>query len=69
VYVANAKSTTLSVIDTQSNTKIADIEVGERPVQVGFSRDGKYVYVSLNGENSLGKVDVATRTLVGKLRG
>ena len=67
VYVANAKSTTLSVIDTKSNTKVADIEVGERPVQVGFSPDGKYVYFSLNGENALGKVEVATRTLLGKV--
>jgi YVTN family beta-propeller protein len=67
VYVANAKSTTLSVIDTQINKKVADIEVGERPVQVGFSPDGKYVYFSLNGENALGKVEVATRKLVGKV--
>jgi YVTN family beta-propeller protein len=36
VYVANAKSTTLGVIDTQSNTKVADIEVGERPVSEDY---------------------------------
>jgi YVTN family beta-propeller protein len=67
VYVANAKDTTLSVIETQTNTKVEDIEVGERPVQVGFSPDGKFAYFSLNGENALGKVDVATRTFVDKV--
>jgi YVTN family beta-propeller protein len=34
---------------------------------VGFSPDGQYVYFSLNGENALGKVEVATRSLVGKV--
>jgi YVTN family beta-propeller protein len=53
VYVANANGTTLGVIDTATNTKVADIEVGQRPVQVGFSPDGKF--------------DVATRVLVGKV--
>ena len=57
----------MSVIDTQSNTKVEDIEVGERPVQMGFSPDGEYVYFSLNGENALGKVEVATRTVVGRI--
>ncbi|MCC6176214.1 MAG: YncE family protein, partial [Chloroflexi bacterium] len=66
VYVANAKDTTLSVIDTASNTRVADINVGKSPVQVGYSPDGLTVYFSLNGENAVGKVDVATRTLLGK---
>ena len=34
---------------------------------VGFSPDGQYVYFSLNGENTLGKVEVATQSLVGKV--
>jgi YVTN family beta-propeller protein len=56
------------VIDTATNTNVAEVEVGQRPVQVGFSPDGKFVYFSLNGENVIGKVDVATRTLVGKVQ-
>ena len=36
-------------------------------MQVAFSPDGKYVYVSLNRENALGKVEVATRQVVGKV--
>jgi DNA-binding beta-propeller fold protein YncE len=36
-------------------------------LQVGFSPDGKYLYFSINGENAIGKIEVATRTLVGKL--
>jgi YVTN family beta-propeller protein len=67
LYVANAKGTTLSVIDTALNEKVADVEVGEKPVQVAFSPDGAYVYSSLNGENAVAKVDVASRKLVGKV--
>lgn len=31
LYVANGRSNSVSVIDTQSNTKITDITVGELP--------------------------------------
>ena len=56
------------MIDTATNRKVADIEVGQKPVQVGFSPDGRFVYVSLNGENAVGKVDVSTRKLAGKVQ-
>jgi len=49
-------------------TEVADIAVGERPVQVGFSPDGASLYVSLNGENAVGLVDVASRRLTAKAR-
>lgn len=46
---------------------VEQIEVGQKPVQVAFSPEGKYVYFSLNTENAVGKVDVASRALVGKV--
>ena len=47
MFVANIKSDTLSVIDTASDTRIADIPVGKKPVQVAFSPDNRFVYASL----------------------
>ncbi|MBK9612882.1 MAG: hypothetical protein IPO34_15925 [Dehalococcoidia bacterium] len=31
------------MIDTATNRKVADIEVGQKPVQVGFSPDNRFV--------------------------
>ncbi len=55
------------MIATASNEKVADIAVGKGPVQVAFSSDGRFVYLSLNAENAVGKIDVAERKLVGKV--
>lgn len=46
IYVANAKDTTVSVVDTKAKTRVADIEVGGAPVQVAFAPDGRHVYAS-----------------------
>jgi YVTN family beta-propeller protein len=67
VYVANAKGTTVSVIDTAKNTRFAEIEVGKAPVQVAFSPDGRFAYASLNKENAVAKIDVASRKLAAKV--
>lgn len=47
VYVANGKDTKLSVIEVASNKKVADIDVGNKPVQVGFSPDGEVRWARL----------------------
>lgn len=59
--------TTLSVIDTTTNTLVGDITVGESPAQVAFYTDGRFVYASLNGQDAVAKVDVARRRLVDTL--
>lgn len=46
---------------------IAQLMVGQAPVQVGFAADGRQAYVSLSGENALGIIDTATRQLTGKV--
>jgi YVTN family beta-propeller protein len=68
VVVANVSGSTLSVIDTAANRAVADIEVGKAPAQVAFSPDGRFVYASVNGEDAVVKVDVATRTLCASHR-
>lgn len=68
MYVANVSGTTLSVIDTTTNTVVDDITVGQAPAQVAFAPDGRFVYASLNGEDAVAKVDVERRRLVGKVK-
>ena len=65
VVVANVGTNTLSGIDAETNTLIADVRVGRAPAHVAFSPDGRYVYASLSGADAVAKVDVATRQLIG----
>jgi YVTN family beta-propeller protein len=37
-------------------------------VQVAFAPDGRLAYVSLNGEDAVGKIDVRSRKLAGKVK-
>ena len=44
LYVANSGSNTISVIDTNKNTKIKDIEVGENPFYLYHSFSSRLLY-------------------------
>jgi YVTN family beta-propeller protein len=46
---------------------VGEVEVGRSPVQVAFSPDGSTVYASLNAENAVARVDVASRKLTGRV--
>ena len=46
VYITNAASNNVSVIDTATNTVIATIPVGPGPFGVALSPDGRKVYVA-----------------------
>jgi YVTN family beta-propeller protein len=63
--IANMRSGTVSLINTDTR-ETTTIEVGRAPVQVGFSPDGKTLWVSLNGENSVAKIDLSTGRVSGK---
>lgn len=41
--------------------------MGRSPAQIAFAPDGRYAYVSLNGEDAVAKIDVRNRRLVGKM--
>ena len=45
-YVANDADSTVSVIDTATNTVVATIAVGSRPSGVAVTPDGKHAYVA-----------------------
>ena len=43
-YVTNSHSNTVSVIDTASNTVVATVPVGNGPIAVAITPDGKHEY-------------------------
>lgn len=60
-------SNEVSVLDLTNLRLVENIPVGKEPVQVGFLPDGKQVYVSLSGEDSVAVIDTATRQVVDKI--
>jgi YVTN family beta-propeller protein len=65
VYVANAASNNVSVIDTASNTVIATTPVGAAPVGVAVTPDGSKVYVANSNSNSVSVIATPTNTVIG----
>ena len=66
-YVANEKSGTLSVIDTERDEVVGEIRAGARPRGMALGRDGKTLYVSDQPTNALLVVDLATQAVVSKI--
>ena len=56
-YVPNEKSGTISVIDTENDTVVAEIKAGDKPRGLAASIDGKTLYVSDQPNNALVKVN------------
>lgn len=59
-YIANMGEDTVSVINLESFTEEKKIKVGPMPVTTGVTSDGKTLIATLNSENSLAIVDLAT---------
>jgi YVTN family beta-propeller protein len=66
-YVANEKSGTLSVVDTESDAVIGEIRAGTRPRGMAPSHDGKVLYVSDQAANALLVVDPMARAVTAKI--
>src|ERR1044071_7099374 len=63
-YVANENDTTVSVIDTASNTITATIPVGRAPASVALTPDNALLYVANASSNTVSVVDTASNTVV-----
>jgi YVTN family beta-propeller protein len=63
VYVANADSDSVSVIDTATNTVIKTIPVGRNPTSIDRYYD-RAVYVANAASDSVSVIDTATNTVV-----
>ena len=77
--IINHKDTFITLMNTSTNTKIADIVVSELTASqitgqtqshpaYHFSKDGRYFYLFLTQEGAMVKVDLTTKTVVGRLK-
>ncbi|MBI2369128.1 MAG: YncE family protein [Deltaproteobacteria bacterium] len=57
VYVANAGSNSVSVVDGRRLTVIATVTVGKEPHNVVATPDGRHVYVTNYGEDTVSVID------------
>lgn len=63
-YVANSGSSSVSVIDTVSNTVVATIPVGSSPQGVAITPNGAFVYVANSGSNNVSVIATASNAVV-----
>ena len=61
-YVTNSSSDTVSVIDTNANSVIATISVGNEPFGVAVTSDGRRVYIA--NEFSVSVIDAVTNAVI-----
>src|SRR3954470_13623647 len=66
-YVANEKSGTVSVLDSQTDEVLAEIPVGSKPRGMALSLDGKRLYVSVQDRDALLMVDTEARKVAGTI--
>ena len=63
-YVANKYSDDVSVLDLGSNNVIKTILVGDNPVHVAVTPNGKFAYVSVYSSDYVAVIDTATNFVV-----
>src|SRR5437588_10881900 len=66
-YVANEKSNTVSVIDTNKWEVVRTIKVGQRPRGIAFTKDQKYVLVAVGDDDTIQMIDTKTNEVVDTL--
>lgn len=66
-YVTNAYSSSVSVIDTSTNSVVASIPVGTSPGRLSISADGTRAYVPNAGTSSVSVINTATNTVVATI--
>jgi YVTN family beta-propeller protein len=68
VYVTNFKSTTVTVIDGNTNKNVSEIEVGSSPYGIGIDTKTKMLYVAREGANILTVVNITSGTIVKEIQ-
>jgi YVTN family beta-propeller protein len=64
IYVTNATSSTVSVIDGATNTVVATVPVGNTPYQVDVNPSTNRIYVANSVSNDVSVINGATNTVV-----
>jgi len=62
--VTNFGDDTVSAIDTSTNTVTAGVPVGDGPVGVSVTPDGRFVYVANYSSNDVSVIRTSTNTVI-----
>ena len=68
-YAADGDSGMTAVIDTSTDTVIADIMVGDEPWRAYASPDGRFMLVPNNGDETISVINTETNKIIATLRG
>ena len=68
IYVANAGSANVSIIDAERNQVVATIGVHANPYFVSVSPDGQRAYVANAGSANVSVLDLAKRAVIAAIR-
>jgi YVTN family beta-propeller protein len=60
IYVSNEESGEITVVDTEAGQVLENISVGKRPCGIKLAPDGKFVYVTCEGDSEVVAIDTAT---------
>ena len=66
-YVTNSGSSSVSVINTATNTVTGTVGVGGRPIGVAFTPDGSRAYVANSESNSVSVINTSTQTVIATI--
>src|SRR5258708_10073313 len=66
-YITTQSSSTVSVIDTATDTVIATIPVGLTPFGVAVSPDGSKVYITNQSSNPVSLIDTAANMVIATI--
>lgn len=70
MYVTNYGNKTISIVNTSTGNITGTINGINYPDSVAFSPDGKYAYVTTNGQNNTVRIiDTNTSTIIGTISG
>jgi len=67
-YITNSGDSTVSVIDTATNTVTSTVSVGLGSYGVGVNPDGTKVYVANSGSGTVSVIDMATNKVIATLK-
>src|SRR5262245_18623066 len=66
-YVTNFCDNKISVVDVDTNTVTATVQVGQNPFGVVITPDGARVYVTNNSSGTVSVIDTRTNTVVATI--
>lgn len=67
IYVGNAGSNTVSVVDGSTNTILTNVTVGFTPVALAIDTNAKMVYVANINSNTVSVINATTNTVVATI--